>query len=384
MSETTVKPAKLMMRHFLWQVIFRRANRAGWEKYYERLQKPVKDRTESDKLFIQQFRLQSQKIEYRIVVTHRFSRVKYDVIVSKLDKAKRQEIMKKMQQMVQAHRKNATTLRKETRTFDGAKYTRIGGIMETANSINGLAKMLTTNDPMKTKTPRAVNKNYLGIELEFNDTNPNGYGLREIAAKLKEQGLARYVHVGTDISCGFEVRVLLEEDGFEAPLKKIMDTLVSMGFTAEHNCGTHVHLDMRSRNVKQVYSNMVKTQGFLRKFLTPARKKNKYCKPNKTLSFDEQVEIQRHRDDRYYGINAQSYERHRTLEVRMHQGTLDSNVLIPYIKLLTKVINYKGEIKGSVNTLRQARMQYEIDAELNTKLVQRIGTLFGRVFNTGA
>ncbi len=384
MTETKVKPVKLLMRHFLWQIVFRRANRAGWEKYYERLAKPAKERTDSDKLFIKQFRLQSKKIEYTVVVTHRFSGIKHRLIVSKLDKATRQDVMHKMLQMIKEHRKKTLIVQKETRSFDGARYTRIGGVMETPNSINGLAKMLTTNDPMKTKTPRAKNKNYLGIELEFNEENPKNYRLHDIAAKLQEQGLARYVHVGTDMSCGFEVRVLLEEDGFEVPLKKIMDVLVSMGFKADRNCGTHVHLDMRSRNVKEVYKNMVKTQGFLRKFLTPSRKKNKFCKPNTSFDFDEQLDIQNDSDDRYFGINTQSYGRHGTLEVRMHQGTLDSNVLIPYIKLLTKVINFKGEIKGSVNTLRQAKNQYEIDEELNAQLTQRINTLFDRVLGIGA
>lgn len=376
--------AKLSLRHFKVKVIFRCPDLNGWQKYYARKKILNKDRTESDKMFLKQFRAQVKLSEFKLIVTHTLSKISKQFIVQKYghDLIERKKFMDQVREEIKQTRNKLKVLKVERREFDGAWYDRVGGILAKPNSINALAKSLTTNDPTKTKKPRLPNKNYLGIELEFN----NNLGVRTtvIADKLKAAGLAKYVEVGTDPSCGFEVRVLLQEENFEDPLQKIMKVITDMGFTAHDNCGTHVHVDMRNRDVKQVYKNLVYTQGFLRKFLTRDRKRNKFCKLNKHVDFDEQSEIQKHRDDRYYGINVQSYPRHRTLEVRMHHGTLDPLVLIPFVKMLTKIVNHKEGLKKPVNTLKQARLEYQIEPELNSKLAERIGTLFGRVFTNGA
>jgi hypothetical protein len=131
---------------------------------------------------------------------------------------------------------------------------------------------------------------------------------------------------------------------------------------------------MRNRDVKAVYENLFKTQKFLRKFLTRNRKYNSYCKMNKCDTFDKQVS----QGDRYYSINTESYRRHNTLEVRMHQGTLKAKELVPWIHLLLKIMNYKSKLVTNVTTLKQAKAQFEIDEILAQDLENKIMSIFNR------
>jgi hypothetical protein len=261
-------------------------------------------------------------------------------------------------------------MKSEIKHFDGASYGVIGGVLDKPNNINEIGKKTTTNDPYAHKIPRHKNKNYIGIELEFNQIN--GVSQEAIANKLKDAGVARYINVTTDGSCGWEVRVLLPEDNYIEPLTKIIKVIKDMGHLADHRCGAHVHFDMRNRDVKMVYENLFKTQKFLRKFLTRNRKYNRFCQMNKADTFDKQFSL----GDRYYALNVQSYSKHKTIEIRMHQGTLDAQELLPWIKILLRIVNYKTVIPTKVNTLKQARKQFEIDEDLSKMLEQRILTVF--------
>lgn len=370
--------AKLKPRHFSFRIKYRKINLASWLEYYKH--KRAKKHSEYNKFFLKEFRTEIKKQEFKVVVTHTPSRLKAEFIV---DAINRKDLMKQVREKIKAMRKELFAPKVEQRDFEGAKYELVGGVMLKGASINPMSKFLKINDPLSSKKPRTPYKNYIGVELEFNNVVP-GSSTKTIAEALKNANLARYVSVGIDHSCGYEVRVLLEESNFEEPLKKIMALIIGMGFTVSENCGTHVHLDMRNRDVKKVYRNLVMSQSFLRKFLTKSRKKNKFCKVNRNIDFDEQCSAQNTRanDARYYGINALAYKTHHTLEIRMHQGTLDFDVICPYIKMLVKLVNYKGALEKPVSTLKQAKAQYEIDPALSITLAHRIGTLFGRVFTT--
>lgn len=364
---------KLNIKHFKFVITYRKIVLASWKDYYARKAVPLKDRKDSHKVFLKQFRAQMKKSEYKYTVIHKPSGISGEFVVESLD---RKVLMEKVRASVKSARSKLRSIKTDERYFDGARYQRVGGVFVQPKQINEIGKNTTTNDPFADKTPRPK-KNYIGVELEF--TNNIGGRIGDIGETLRNAGLAKYVNVTTDPSCGFEVRVLLAEEEFEDKLPKIMAVITKMGYQTNANCGTHVHFDMRHRDVKKVYKNLFYTQGFLRKFLTRDRKNNKYCRLNQEATYDAMHERQRHSGDRYYGINTLSYPKHKTLEIRMHHGTLDPNVIVPYIKMLLKVINYDAELKGKVSTLKQARAQYGIEPELSSKLAERIGSIFGRV-----
>lgn len=367
---------KLLMRQFRFVIKSRRLTRDIWAKYYKKINKKEK-LTEEDKFFIRQVRETVKHWDREVTVIHLPTKIPLTNVVSGL-KINRRDMMNKVLAKVKEVRTTNKKRVSQTKEFDGANYNIVGGVFEKSNLINEVGKRTTTNDPYAHKKPRHKNKNYVGIEIEFNQVG--GVNQEMIAAALKNASLARYINVTTDGSCGWEVRVLLPEDDYIEPLTKIMKVIKDLGHIADYRCGTHVHFDMRNRDVKVAYENLFKAQKFLRKFLTKNRKKNRFCQANKCETFDKQYSI----GDRYYALNVQSFSKHKTLEVRMHQGTLDPSELLPWIKLLLKIVNYKEVIPDKVNTLKQARKQFEFDDVFSKTLENRILTVFRNPLPLGA
>jgi hypothetical protein len=367
---------KFNSRHFEFTIKSRRFKKPVWEKYYSLKKK--KELTDFDKFWMKQFRAQIKINQLRLYGTHLPTNTAMDWAIKKDASEKKINKKEYLNQLLNKI-KNDRTLRKlpkrETKVFEGAKYEVVGHVFEKPGQINPLAANLTINNPMAVKKPRRKD-NYIGIELEFNvlDRDNQNKEQKKIAEALKGAGLAKYVDVTTDSSCGWEVRVLVLEKEVEIQLPKILTVLNSFGFQTNEKCGTHVHFDMRNRDVKRVYENLFKSQKFLRKFLTRSRKFNQYCKLNKESSFDKQLSL----SDRYYGINVEAFRRHQTIEVRMHQGTLKADELIPWINLLIKIVDYKTSIPKTINTLKQAKVQFEIDDVLTQDLEDKLVTIFSR------
>ncbi len=364
-------------KHFKFKTTYSRVKLSVWKKYYALKAKKPSELTEYDKFYIRQLRVILKEPKMILRGNHIPSQVETKWTIKKdltKEKFNKKEYFSKLLMKVKDKRQALTMPKVETKYFEGANYRTIGGVMEKANTINPLGQFLTTNNPLAAKVPRHKNKNYIGIELEFNAL-PAGPNQAQIAQKLKDAGLAKYVDVTTDASCGWEVRVLLLEDEFEPALKQILSVICGMGFKVSQDCGTHVHFDMRNRDVKVVYSNLFKAQKFLRKFITYNRKhKNQYCKVNKADTFDKQLSL----GDRRHSINVEAYREHRTIEIRMHQGTLDVSELVPWIKLLIKIANYQTSVDNSVNTLKQAKKQFDFDEPLVHNLEERIRKVYSR------
>src|ERR1019366_727540 len=245
---------KFDSRHFKFKMKSRRFKISVWQKYYSLKKKKPAELSEYDKFWMRQLRAKLKVNEIKLIGTHVPSKVTTEWTVNKdlnKEKLNRKEYLSKLLLKVQDKRKSALKPVQVTKHFEGANYVTVGGIFEKANSITPMSQFLTTNNPLAAKRPRHKNKNYIGIELEFN-TIANGPGQNQIANALKAAGLAKYVDVGTDGSCGWEVRVLLIEDEFEPVLKQILTCISGMGFTCDHRCGTHVHFDMRNRDVATV------------------------------------------------------------------------------------------------------------------------------------
>lgn len=348
--------------------------------------KDKKSKDDFDKMFIKTVKEKLKQVRLKLIVTHLPSKISHSwVIETDLDQVDRSKYITDILTIVSTTRENRKrTIQKQQKSFDGAHYELVGGVFlgpVDGNRINNIGKNCTTNDPFMAKLPRKPKANYVGIELEFNPA-PN-QSTKTIAKALKDAGLSRYVQVGEDGSCGgmdsngqrlrgFEVRVLLEEINFLENLSKICKVLKDLGFKTDTTCGTHVHIDMRNRDVKKCYENLFKVQTLLRKFLTKDRKKNIFCMKNDYANYDEHVANAVGREARRCGINTQSYSKYKTLEIRMHQGTLDAEKLAPFINLLVKIANYGGNINKTVHTLKQAKAVLNVDEPLFNNLKERL------------
>lgn len=356
---------KLNLKHFFFSIKPRRLKREVMVKYFEVLKK--KELNDEDKFFVKEVREKNKKSEFTVTVKHIPTNTIKTQVFTGLKIDKKALALTLVDEIKKTREKQKSWIHK-SKSFEGANYTTFGGVFTLPGQIAVIGKNTKMNDPSRIKAPRLTTKNYIGVELEFNDGNGHSEG--DIVNQFKDANLGKYVNVTRDGSCGWEVRVLLAEDDFIEPLKKICKVITDMGFSCNSQCGTHVHLDMRKRDVQKVYTNFFFSQLFLRKFLKSDRKKNSYCKLNNKAIMGDCLST----GDRYYGINPQSFNKHKTLEIRMHHGTLDPSELIPWIKVLMKIADYEGSFTRKVNTLKQATSELKLDENLFGMLQARLRT----------
>lgn len=235
------------------------------------------------------------------------------------------------------------------------------------------AKLALMNPlPAKAKKPTSV-KPHVGIELEF--VSP--YDKKALAQLFKGTGLERYINLKEDVSVdhrywgkslkhkladyfAHEISLLIKEDEMDI-VHRVIEILNNQALAkVNKTCGVHVHLDMRNRNVEDSYTNLVESQKWLFK-LNPERRKNYFCKPVKIKDFNHAVKKYLSRDGflvRSHSINPHSFAKFKTLEVRLHRGSLDSERIVQWTKLLIKIV--EGRNSGSVHRLTGMQKRFNL------------------------
>jgi hypothetical protein len=201
------------------------------------------------------------------------------------------------------------------------------------------------------KTP-PTDEHYVGIEIEFIARASES----DIAKDLRKRELDCWVtrHYdgsvdkdGIEDECRFcsndmqdececdyhthELCVLVRQTEVSSVVTELCQYLDSIDAQVNSSCGMHVHLDMRGRNVKHAFSNLVASQEFLFAMQPPSRHQSTYCLPVKGRAY-------RVTKSKYYAINSLAMEEHNTLEVRMHSGTVDATKIINWVNLLVAIV----------------------------------------------
>lgn len=178
---------------------------------------------------------------------------------------------------------------------------------------------------------RKSKTNFIGIELECFAAY-DAFDLRE---QIIEHNLSKIVQVAEDGSIeedfgnSHELRILLPEKQLTSGLKKVKKLLTKGKFGVNDSCGLHIHIDMRNRDVKKCYKNLLKFQDVLFAMVNKDRWNNEFC--CYTTKLNEQ--------NRYLAINkTRSYARHQTIEVRLHHATLDMKLIEKWVKLLLQIV----------------------------------------------
>ncbi len=195
--------------------------------------------------------------------------------------------------------------------------------------------------------------NYLGVEIEFCAPISE----EKMAIQLFKAGFQKYVQLKKDGSLrphdgetGFEFAMLLREGSYKKDLKKVTDFIASIkGQAVDRRCGLHIHLDMRKRKKDMVFNNLVACQEVLLSLVDPRRYDNEFCRLVNSKKFP--ITFKNTREERYKTINASAFYRHKTLEVRMHEGTVAFDDISNWIDVLVKIVNYKKVMKSNITTL---------------------------------
>lgn len=211
---------------------------------------------------------------------------------------------------------------------------------------------------------------HIGVEIEF----LCDLGSRAVATRFEAAGLADVVYLRGDGSIsgrgtGHEINVLCKEATYKRTIRKVCRTLREMSAIVNRSCGLHVHLDMRHRNKERVFSNLVGMQGVLLKMQPESRRRNSYCMPQAHRDY-----AQARRSGSRAAINPFAFERHRTIEIRLHTGTTNYKKITNWIAILLKIAGKRTIVEATDQVPEFARV-LRLPRALRTYVDQRV-TLF--------
>jgi len=119
--------------------------------------------------------------------------------------------------------------------------------------------------------------------------------------------------------------------------------LLGAGGKVDRTTGYHVHIgaqDLSVDNIAQWYLNWNLVHEVIGVLVAPSRLNNSYCKAVNREHAEANAERIRNnnisdiRGDRYQSFNLESYGRHGTLEIRLHQGTLNGAKAVAWAKFI--------------------------------------------------
>lgn len=177
--------------------------------------------------------------------------------------------------------------------------------------------------------------------------------MKELIAK-KAPSLSKSLRLGEDGSIrteeGFtypiEFRLLMKESDKERVLT-LFQKVIGPYIKVNDSCGLHVHLDMRNRDKEKAYKSLYKALPYLTSRVDYTRLNNSYCKlnsDNELASFAEAL-----RNGRYQAINPHSYNKHKTLEVRLKESTLNFREASSWVRDLIDIVNDKKKSRRGVS-----------------------------------
>lgn len=232
--------------------------------------------------------------------------------------------------------------KKSKKVFNQYDVDLVGGVHVKPNVYGEIFEKSLIELIDKPKVPSSPTENYLGIEIECLVRDDGVKLLKELLCK---QRLHKNVQVGSDSSIqnetsgykGVELRVLVTERELQSVMARLSKCLKhrKVDAYANRSCGLHVHLDMRNRDHKLSFKRLLNVQTLLRNSQSTSRLVSTYCKEVTETDFDAAQQ----RGERYSVINTVSFKKHGTLEVRVHDGTVNTKDITNWCMFLTGVLN---------------------------------------------
>lgn len=241
---------------------------------------------------------------------------------------------------------------------------------------------------------------YLGIEIEF--MSPHGF--ESIAETLIKENLAKYVTLKDDCSidysdgscdchpnewwvhgeegsddsscecCGtmdsgvytHELCVLVKQSQVKRIMAKLSKVFKKCEAFTNSSCGLHVHIDSRNRDPHKTFANLVAAQDVLYGLAKPGRKSNRFCLPlNNSASFMNRP------SGRYVGINGESYQYMKTIEVRLYHGTIDTKEITGWSKLLVAIADAKKTKHLDMKGVKKMIKSKDVKTYINSRIRNR-------------
>jgi len=127
--------------------------------------------------------------------------------------------------------------------------------------------------------------------------------------------------------------------------------LLGAGGKVDRTTGFHVHIGAAALSVDHIaqwYLNWNLVHEAIGALVAPSRLNNSYCKVPTLQNLDRNAErirsgnISDSNGDRYQSFNLQSFSRYGTLEIRVHQGTLNGTKAVAWAKFIDAFKDYSA------------------------------------------
>jgi len=254
-------------------------------------------------------------------------------------------------------------------SFFSCRAKNITGFRE-PNSIIKIQEARKASRILEHKLPK-TDERHVSVEIEF----ACPIGRSDLIIALQRAELSDYVQRKDDGSLRdfpanyvtHELVVCMPVSKREEVLKRVCDVLEFVGAKVNKSCGLHVHLDMRHYDHTKAFSNLVSSQVILYQMSPVSRRTNTYCK--KTISKD--YSTARSKSDRYVGINPMSFNKHRTIEVRLHSGTTNYQKILNFVDILIAVGYNDQRIVRGASTVNGFAKQHNLSRSLVDYIQQR-------------
>lgn len=267
-----------------------------------------------------------------------------------------------------------------------------------------MGKVKTVDEILDNESCKPETKdNHVGIEIEFYSI----YDSYAIGRMILSNDLGDYVRLGDDGSIepcedqfedcdcccpshcncediredyySHEMRILATEKQLSKVINKVGVILKECEAKVNKTCGLHVHIDMRNRDVAQCYKKLVNVQDVLFDMVKSHRKESTYCTKNQSPIYDSSNMYTDPDRNRYTAINKMAYGQHRTLEVRLHHGTVNAEEIKHWAKLLCGIVNSTAkafpkaakkydELKKGVRLTKATDSYVKKQLKMNSKL----------------
>ena len=159
----------------------------------------------------------------------------------------------------------------------------------------------------------------------------------------------------------------------KSTLKCAVDTLNRAGASVNRSCGLHVHIGVAKLTQQQyanVFNNYFYLESLIDQFMAPSRRRdtNCYCRSlsdHSALTRCESVSAVQYTldNDRYHKINPMSYNRHKTIEFRQHQGTTDYKKILNWVMFCGKLVEWSKKNRLTANVTSVDELPFLTAAE---------------------
>ena len=201
----------------------------------------------------------------------------------------------------------------------------------------------------------------ISIEMECifdeKDEMPKARDLGTFMVTMCDDGSIR---TNSETNGSAEVKVTISQNS-PMRLKKVTDKLLTHGGCVNSSCGMHIHLDQRGVSyltASKRAKRLIKALPALMKLVAPSRLTNNYCVKNQPIP-THPTQQYRHSTNRYRMINfLPAYDEHKTIEVRLHGGTLDFYKILGWVNLCQFICDCTEIDRIALNNAKEFSLDY--------------------------